>query len=238
MKLRCIIVDDEPLACRILQNYLRELPQLQLLATCHSAIEAGRLLQEQSIDLLFLDINMPRLSGTRFLRSLSHPPMVIFVTAYPEYAVEGFELAAIDYLLKPFSFERCFQAVNKAIEHWKGQQRSPQLTGALTIKADKKWYRLEYSDINYLQAFGDYVKIFTAQDRYLTKERLSELERRLPPTLFLRIHRSYLIRLNAVQFVEGNQVKVGKAMLPVAKGHKAALLNQMGNPGNEADRIT
>ena len=142
MNLRCIIVDDEPLARKVLQNYLSELPQLQLIASCSHAIEAMEVLRQETIDLIFLDINLPKLSGIHFLQSLTNPPRVIFVTAYPEHAVKGFELEAVDYLVKPFSFERFLKAVNRVLLlHQESPHVTPQNTASasLLIKAEKKW---------------------------------------------------------------------------------------------------
>ena len=232
MILRCIIVDDEPLARKVIQNYLKDIPQLQLVASCSHAIEAMEVIRQDTIDLIFLDINLPKLSGIHFLQSLTHPPRVIFVTAYPEHAVEGFELEAIDYLVKPFSFERFLKAVNRVLQLYqepafpKVQNTTPD---ALLIKADKKWYRLKMDTLLYFQAYGDYVKVFTDTAMYLVKEKLSEMENRLPPEAFFKIHRSYIVRLNAINYVEGKRLRVKEAFLPIAAPLKETLLSKLGN---------
>lgn len=229
MKIHCIAVDDEPLSLRIVEKYVAELPQLELLATCADAFEAMEVLHTQPVDLVFLDINMPRLSGISLLKSLDRPPLVVFTTAYPEYAVEGFELEVVDYLLKPFSLERFIKAVNRAAEKLAAQTDAPPpAAGHLLVKADKKLYKVDYRDILYLEAFGDYVKVHTKEKMLLTKERLATLEAALPGDAFLRIHRSYLIAVEAIEFLEGNLVKIGSEKLPVSAGMKDELLKRLG----------
>lgn len=228
MKIRCIAVDDEPLSLRIIEKYAAELPQMKLVATCSNAFEAMEALRREAPDLLLLDINMPKLSGISLLKSLDRPPLVIFTTAYPEYAVEGFELEAVDYLLKPFSLERFIKAVNRASERLFSQKNETETQlGSLLVKADKKIYKLDFQDINYLEAFGDYVKIFTRDKMLLTKERLANLEAELPPDAFFRIHRSYLVHLGAIEFIEGNLVQVAGKKLPVSPALKDSLLERL-----------
>ncbi len=229
MKIRCIAVDDEPLSLRILEKYADELPQLELVASCADAFEAMEILRSQAVDLLLLDINMPKLSGISLMKSLDRPPLVVFTTAYPEYAVEGFELEAVDYLLKPFSLERFIKAINRAAEKLTAHHDLPNhAAGHLLIKADKKLYKVDFQDILYLEAYGDYVKIFTKDKMLLTKERLATLETALPLDTFARIHRSYIIAVHAIEFLEGNLVKIGKEKLPVSTGLREALLKKLG----------
>ncbi len=225
--MRCLIVDDEPLSIRIIEKYIAEMPNLQLVATANNAFEAMESLKKDQIDLLFLDINMPKLSGISLLKSLSNPPMVIFTTAYPEYAVEGFELEAVDYLLKPFSIERFIKAVHKAEEKYnnnKLQNASEGNTGFLIVKADKKLYKLNFRDIIRLQAYGDYVRIYTKEKSLITKERLANLEKELPNNHFIRIHRSHIISQDKIEFIEGNMVKVGEEKLPVSLSYRESLM--------------
>ncbi len=226
--IRCIAVDDEPLSLRIIEKYTADLPQLQLVATCNNAFEAMEALRQHPVDLMFLDINMPKLSGISLLRSLERQPLVIFTTAYPEFAVEGFELEAVDYLLKPFSLERFIKAVNRAADRLAAAPtQEPQRSSFLFVKADKKLYKVDFQDISYLEAYGDYVKVFTKDKMLLTKERLATIEQQLPPALFFRIHRSYIIALAAIEFIEGNLVKIGKEKLPISEGLKEALMEKM-----------
>lgn len=230
MKICCIAVDDEPLSLRIVEKYAAELPQLDLLATCTDAFGAMEVLRNQPVDLMFLDINMPKLSGISLLKSLDRPPLVVFTTAYPEYAVEGFELEAVDYLLKPFSLERFIKAVNRAEEKLMAhhQNPAPAAAGYLLVKSDKKLFKVDFGEILYLEAFGDYVKVFTKQKMLLTKERLATLEGALPSDTFMRVHRSFIIAVSAIEFLEGNQVKVGSTKLPVSVGLREALLKKLG----------
>lgn len=223
--IRCIAVDDEPLSLRIIEKYAADLPQLDLLASCSNAFEALEQLQRGGVDLIFLDINMPKLSGIGLLRSLDKQPLVVFTTAYPEYAVEGFELEAVDYLLKPFSQERFIKAVNRAAE----RLSAPAMPRPdfLMVKADKKLYKVDFHDIAYLEAYGDYVKVFTKDRMLLTKERLNHVELQLPPELFARIHRSYIIALSAIEFIEGNTVKTGKEILPISENLRDSLLDKL-----------
>ncbi|HMQ47592.1 MAG TPA: LytTR family DNA-binding domain-containing protein [Saprospiraceae bacterium] len=227
MKIRCIAVDDEPLSLRIIEKYAAELPQLEFVATCADAFAAMEVLRSQPVEVVFLDINMPKLSGISMLKSLDRPPLVVFTTAYPEYAVEGFELEAVDYLLKPFSLERFIKAVNRVIE--KLTAHPVTQPSHLLVKADKKLYRIDYRDILYLEACGDYVKVFTKDKMLLTKERLANLEAALPIDAFLRIHRSYLIAVDAIEFLEGNMVKMGEAKLPISASMKEVLLKRLGS---------
>lgn len=229
MKLRCLVVDDEPLARRVLEKYIADMPMLELVASCADAFEALEILQSRhDIRLLFLDINMPRLSGISLLRTLPQPPMVIFTTAYPEFAVEGFELEAVDYLLKPFAFERFVKAVNKAAKMSEANGPTPSSNDFLLLRADKKLYRLPFAQILFLQAYGDYVKVHTSRQVYLTKERLQNLQQSLPEDLFLQVHRSYVVALNAIAFVEGNQIDIAGTRIPVAITYREQLMLRLG----------
>ncbi|NUO01931.1 MAG: response regulator transcription factor [Saprospiraceae bacterium] len=226
--IRCIAVDDEPLSLRIIEKYAADLPRLELLATCGDAFEAMETLRRLPVDLMFLDINMPRLSGISLLKSLDKQPLVIFTTAYPEFAVEGFELEAVDYLLKPFSQERFLKAVNRAADRLAAnalpEEAPPDF---LMAKVDKKLFKVDFQDIVYIEAYGDYVKIFTKDKMLLTKERLSTVEQQLPPKQFFRIHRSYVIALSAIEFIEGNTVKIGKERLPISENLKEGLMEKL-----------
>lgn len=226
--MKSIIVDDEPISIKILEKYTATLPWLEVAATCSNAIEAMDILNQKNIDLIFLDINMPQMSGLSLLKSLAHPPLVIFTTAYSEHAVEGFELAAVDYLLKPFSLERFLKAVHRAKSQYDNQQNTPSpLSEHLLIKADKKLFKIDFDDILYLQAYGDYVKVFTKQKMLLSKGRLQHIEEQLPNQHFQRIHRSYIIGLKAIEFIEGNLVKIGGEKLPIAQTYREVLMERL-----------
>lgn len=225
--MKTLLIDDEPVSIRILEQYAAAVPFLEVVASCKNAIAAMEALNSKAVDLLFLDINMPKLSGISLLKTLSNPPLVIFTTAYPEYAVEGFELNAVDYLLKPFSLERFIKAANRARQQWEQSQNNPSLD-FLILKADKKLFKIPIEDILYLQAYSDYVKVFTKTEMLLIKERLSQMEQNLPSAFFQRIHRSYIISLQALEFIEGNQVKIGKVKLPISQSFRNDLLQKLG----------
>jgi DNA-binding LytR/AlgR family response regulator len=237
MTCSCLIIDDEPPAIRVLEKYIERAPQLRLAASFHDAISAAAFLRTQPVELLFLDIHLPELSGISFLRTLTDPPPVIFTTAYPQYAVEGFELQAIDYLVKPISFERFLRAVNRFLELQEQRQRlrqppSPSAPPApLLIRADRRLHRLDPDDIRYLQAYGDYVKIVTRQGNITPKAKLQDLEAQLPPAKFIRIHRSYIISLTAVTYIEGNHVHLTDENLPIGQSYREELMERMAGKG-------
>lgn len=228
MNLSCIIVDDEPLAREILENYVADCPMLEFRASCKSAFEAIEVLEREEIQLMFLDINMPKLSGLSMVRTLEKSPDIIFTTAYPEYAVEGFELDAVDYLVKPFPFERFVKAVNKAVKHFEMQSVKSLETngigpGFIIVKADGKIYRLPLEDIIYLEAMGDYVRFHTDSGSITTHDTLKNLEKTLPEGAFLRIHRSHIAAIDRIQFIEGNRIRVGEADIPVGESFRDEL---------------
>ena len=241
--MNAIIVDDEPLARDVLETYLERMPDVNLVATCSNAFEANQALKDQQVDLMFLDIQMPQLTGMDFLRTLQNPPMVIFTTAYSEYAIEGFELDALDYLLKPISFDRFVKAVNRAKE-----QKNLQ-TGGVTsteetpvedasgksvleedfifVKADKKLIKVNYDDILYIEGLKDYVIIRCNDTRVITLQTMKSLEARLPSKIFKRIHRSYIINMSKVEAVMGNMIEItekgAKKHLPIGKNYREEL---------------
>jgi DNA-binding LytR/AlgR family response regulator len=228
----CIVVDDEPMARDLLEKYIADVPALTLVRMCKSAIEAAEVLRDRNVDLIFLDINMPRLSGMQFYRSLSNPPAVIFTTAYPEYALEGFEVDATDYLLKPFSFERFFQAVNRILEKGTIKGSGKESKPYLLLKSDKKIHRVLPEDIVYLESLGDYVKVHFADHYLLVHDTLKNLLTNLPEG-FSRVHKSYAIALNKVQYIEGNQVMMGDppTEIPIGMTYKEAFLELFNRGG-------
>lgn len=235
--LNCIAVDDEKLVLNLLADNMRQVPFLNLVATCRSAMEAAEVLQKESVDLIFLDIQMPGLSGLQFLQSLNNPPMVIFVTAYKDYAFEGFNLNAIDYLLKPVSFERFLKACNKAHDLYNLQQRSTTPfgrqspgVGAAAIPRDYFFVYVEYnlvkvivSEILYIESMKDYVKIFiTSSSRpVITKASLKAMEEKLVEHRFVRIHKSYIVPVDKITAIKRDLVVIDKIELPLSEGYKA-----------------
>lgn len=216
-KYTCILVDDEPLARELIAGFIAECPELELLAQLPNAIEARAFLRQHIVDLLFLDINMPRLSGIRLVKSLAQAPAVIFITAYAEYAVEGFELEAVDYLLKPVSEERFLKAVGRFLN--KGAQPDPQMEYIL-LKADKKIYRIELDDLLYAEALGDYIRVITKEKTLTVYERLSTFAEKLPSDRFCRVHKSHLIALSKIEYIEGSRIRIGQVFLPVSNTYR------------------
>ncbi len=238
--IRTLIVDDEPLALDVLETYIEQVPELELVARCSNALEANKVLAEEEVDLMFLDIQMPQLTGIDFLKSLVRPPLVVFTTAYPNYAIEGFELDALDYLLKPISMERFLKAVNRAAEMLKLRHADDQPATEPTddslqaeddfifVKADKKLVRVNYDDVLYIEGLKDYVIIRMEKGRVITLQTMKSLEDKLPQNRFQRIHRSYIVNLDKIQAIIGNMVEViekGQVKhLPVGKNYREALL--------------
>jgi len=222
--IRCMIIEDEPLAQNVLKKYIDEVPSLDLIAVCGNALEAQDIVQTNNIQLLFLDVNLPKLSGINFLRTLPDPPLVIFTTAYPEFAVEGFELDAVDYLVKPISFERFLKAINKVLN--KSSRQPARLTedkntnDYILLKADKKVYRINLEDILYAEATGDYVKVITREGQYITNITLKKLLEELPDNDFIRVHKSFIISASKIKFFEGNYVKVGQTDIPIGAAYR------------------
>jgi two-component system, LytTR family, response regulator len=216
-KIRCLIIDDEPLSQEILKDYVNACPELELGGIYIDALEAGSAIRKEKTDLLFLDINMPKLSGINFIKGLSDPPMVVFITAYAEFAIEGFEVDAVDYLLKPVSFERFRKAVNRAAERM--ESRNTQLkseSNHILVKADKKNYRISFDNLVYLEALGDYVRFCLDEKKLMVHGTLKDFISQLPVNRFVRIHKSYVINVSKMDYIEGNTVKMGSITLPIS----------------------
>ena len=221
--IRCMIIEDEPLAQNVLKKYIEDVNSLDLVAICSNALEAQQIVQSKDIHLLFLDINLPKLSGINFLKTLPEPPLVIFTTAYPEFAAEGFELDAIDYLVKPFSFERFLKSINKAMNKMSRQPNRTDDKPAddfIFLKADKKVYKINLEDIVYAEATGDYVKVITWEGQYMANITLKKLMEDLPANLFIRVHKSYIISASKIKFFEGNYIKVGQTDIPIGAAYR------------------
>ena len=232
MNITCIIVDDEPIARGILKTYVEQIPYLTLLASCEDAFEAMQVLNQKEIDLIILDINMPRLTGFEMLRSLKKYPAVIITSAYPEYALEGFELSVTDYLLKPFSFPRFVQATEKALNRNNDSTATNKTTihdeDFLIVKSDKKLTKIFLEEIEYVEAYGNYIFIYrNSGDRIMSKQTLIQFEEQLPAHKFIRIHKSYLLSLKAVKYLEGNEVALDSRKLPVGKVYRENLLKSL-----------
>jgi len=222
----CLIIDDEPLSRDVLRKYIGELKDLTLVAECRDAFEATAQLSAEQVDLLFLDINMPGLSGISFARSLTISPLIIFTTAYPEYAVEGFELNALDYLVKPYSFERFLKAVNRAKERLLELKTEGEISRKIILKADKRIYAIDFSEMQYIEGQGDYIKIHLMNKMLVVHQTLKSIVESLPEEEFMRIHKSYLVNLKQIEFIEGNQVKVGEHNIPVSPPNREELIQR------------
>lgn len=222
---KCIIVEDEPLSQEILESYLHDCPQLNLKAICNDALEANQILLKEQIDLLFLDINMPKMNGIEWLKSLDQSPKVIFTTAYPEYAVEGFDLNALDYLLKPFSFERFLKSVNKFLSlQDKIDAKSENQEETILVKSNRKTYLVKPSELNFIESEGDYLKLHRDEDCIVIHETLKCFITKLPEHDFLRVHRSFIINIRKIDYLEGNLVCIGNKMVPVATSYREKLM--------------
>jgi DNA-binding LytR/AlgR family response regulator len=235
--LNTLIIDDEPLALDVLETYISKMPDLHLVAKCSNALEANEMLRKHDIDLIFLDIQMPQVSGVDFIKALPNPPLFIFTTAYSNYALEGFELNAIDYLLKPISIDRFMKAVNKALEQFELRKReddaehaSPGVDGEdfFFVKADKKLVKVKYNEILYIEGLKDYVIIRMVAGRVVTLQTMKSLEEKLPLHLFKRIHRSYIVSIDKIHAVDGTSVDVFEKgqikQLPIGKNYKDEIL--------------
>ncbi|MES2774072.1 MAG: response regulator [Bacteroidota bacterium] len=231
--INCLIVDDEPLAREILQTYIAGVPGWKLVQRCMSAVEAYGALHEHDIDVMFLDIQMPVVSGIDFLHSLKHPPLVVFTTAFSNHAVEGFALNAVDYLLKPITNERFLQAVDKLHERLAGKNTVHLSTNApaadyVFIKQDARLVKLHFDDILYAEAQRDFTYIFLKQKKILASMHLKMLEDLLPENRFLRIHRSYMINVSAISAINGNMVEIDQHEIPIGANYKDKLFSMLG----------
>lgn len=234
MKFNCLIVDDEPIARDIVKTYCGHLPYLNIVATSGNAMEAKAILFQQKIDILFMDINMPVMDGVTFLKTLKNPPQVIFTTAYKEYALDAFELSACDYLLKPFSLERFIIAVDKAMERLQVlpisviENTDSNKQDYIFIKTDGKIYKILYQDLLYAEASGNYTKIVTLQNILLPAITFSGFEELLPRSLFLRIHRSFIINKSKIDHIEGNRLFIEKTEIPIGSNYRDGFLRELG----------
>jgi DNA-binding LytR/AlgR family response regulator len=226
--MKCILVDDEPLAIEILESYISKIDQLEIVGTFRNAVSAFTFLQLNTVDLIFLDIQMPKLTGIDFLKTLKNPPQVIFTTAYRDYAVDGFELEVVDYLLKPIPFERFLKAVAKAM-HKPATSPTVQTVIHKTeqpaesfvyFKVDKKMVKTRMTDIVFIESIKDYVKVKTIDKDIITQQKISYLEESLPKEQFLRVHRSFIININKVDAYTATDIEMGKLQVPIGRNYK------------------
>lgn len=222
--IKCIIVDDEPLAIEIMESYVQKVDQLELKGSFRNAVSAFSFLQSNTVDLIFLDIQMPKLTGIDFLKTLKNPPKVIFTTAYRDYALDGFELEIVDYLLKPIPFDRFLKAVGRVIQQplqTVVKNTIPtESDQPLFFKVDKKMVKVNMNDILYIESIKDYVKVKTKDKEIITQQKIGYLEESLPKHIFLRIHRSFIAAIDKIESYSASEIEIGKIQLPIGRNYK------------------
>ncbi|HTD93634.1 MAG TPA: response regulator transcription factor [Chitinophagaceae bacterium] len=232
--IRCLVVDDEPPARGIICRYIEQVPTLQLAGECKNAIEAFAVLQRQPVDLVFLDIRMPQLNGNEFLKALKNPPKIIFTTAFPEYALEGYELDVVDYLVKPIPFDRFLKAVNKAYQLASTKMETgtaaedKRSDSFVYFRADRKMVKVVLHDILYIESMKDYIKIFTTSGVIITKQSISSVEAMLPEKEFIRTHRSFIVSVGKIKTFTSELLEIDKAEIPIGKLYRNGVIKVLG----------
>jgi len=226
MTLKCIVTDDEPLARKGLQGYIEKIPFLKLVTVCEDALQLSNELQQQNVDLLFLDIEMPVLTGIDFLKTCNNPPKVIFTTAYESYAVQGFELDVLDYLLKPISFERFLKSANKAADYFNSQQQPS--ANYLFIKTEGRLEKIFFSSILFIEALENYIAVYTKDKKIISHATLKSIQQVLP-SQFIQSHKSYIINPLHIQAVQGNLLHIEAFQIPISKNQKENVLEKIIN---------
>jgi len=228
MEIKCLIVDDEVLAQNVIEKYIETIPTLKLIGKCDSAVEAISFLHNHPVDLMFLDLNMPELSGLDMLKTLTQAPKVILTTAYSEYALESYEYGVVDYLLKPIKLERFIMAINKVVASFIPDEKSSeeevsQKTSSIFIKEDHYTHQIEMSDIYFIEAYGNYLKVHTANKIYVTRDTLQAFEKKLPEKQFIRVHKSYIIAVSHIEHISGNRIFLAGSEIPLGEIYKLNL---------------
>jgi len=237
MILKCVAIDDEPLARECIANYVREIDFLQLTATGSNPVDLTRLLDEQPIDLVFLDIQMPVMNGIEFLKMTQHPPMVIITTAYPSYALEGFQLDVLDYLVKPITFNFFFKAVSKAKDYYHLLERSAHTSASKNnvsedyffIKCDYKYERIYFDDILYVEAMQNYVTIHTSKGKYITLLYIKNVEQKLDKNFFIRVHKSFIVSIAKIEAIENNEIIIKSHRIPISRNYREQVIEKVIN---------
>ncbi len=235
MKIKCLIVDDEPLAIEIIESYVNKLDYMEVVATCSNALKAFELIQSKEVDLIFLDIQMPKLTGIDFVKALKKPPNIILTTAYRDYALESYELDVVDYLLKPISFERFLVAIQKinGAEPSSVSQKTINLSknedSYIYLKADKKMVKVKLDDILYIESLKDYIRVRTKEKDVVSHQKISYLEEKLPEEFFMRIHRSFIVSINKIISYSASAIEVPNHELPIGRMYKNQVLEKLGS---------
>jgi DNA-binding LytR/AlgR family response regulator len=232
MKIKTMVVEDEPLAREGLLSYIRDVDFLEVVAACENALDANRVLSSAPVELMFLDIQMPRLTGIDFLTSLTKRPMVIMTTAYPNFALQGYELDVMDYLVKPFPFDRFLKAANKARDFYSlrtqaSAEAAPAREDYFFVKCDYRYEKIHFDAILYVEGMENYIVIHTAEKSFMTLLRMKNIEEILPAPAFMRIHKSYIASVKAIAAIDGNEVIVGSKRLPLSRERKAEILERL-----------
>jgi DNA-binding LytR/AlgR family response regulator len=225
--IRCLAADDERLALRLLKRHIEKLPQLELVASCEDAFAVMEVLQKEQVDLMFLDIQMPELTGFEMLRSLRKPPLAIMITAFQDHALEGYELDVVDYLIKPISFERFAQAVQKAQERLRKAAPVESEKDHFFVRSDYKLIKVPYDEIRYIEGLAQYVKIHTSGKTHVVHKTLKDMQSILPVSRFFRVHRSYIISLQRITAVFGNTVEIEEKQIPIGKSYREAFYKRI-----------
>ena len=237
MKTKCVIVDDEPLARDLIRGHVEKLENFEIVAECDNAMKALSALREKHVDLIFMDIQMPQITGIEFLKTLKHPPKVIITTAYREYALEGFELDVVDYLVKPITFERFLKSVNKFYQMCQVQNvpnstsDKAQEESFIYVKENKKVIKVYLSEIRYIEGLSEYVQIYTDKRKIITKTSMALMEEKLPASNFLRIHKSYIVQVSKIEAFTANTIEIQGKELPIGRNYKNAVLNSLNFTG-------
>lgn len=232
-QIKCIIVDDEPVAREILETHLAKISKIKIVASCKNAIEAFNAINKHLVDLIFLDINMPEISGLSFAKSINQNSKVIFTTAYREYAVDGFDLQAVDYLLKPISFERLLQSLNKflnentSLKHAEPVQIEEEKSDFFFVRSDRKMIKISYAEILYIESLGDYLKIHLKDKSVVTRETIANIETKLPQQDFIRTHRSFIVAKSAIDSFTSEYVEIGKKQIPISRSYRSEVLEKL-----------
>lgn len=230
MKIKCVVIDDEPLARKGIKEYIADIDFLQLIGDFDAPLKANDLISNGSAQLLFLDIQMPKISGLDFFKTLKQPPPVIFTTAFPQYALEGFEVNALDYLVKPVSFERFLKAALKAKEFYEvreSNQNEANASDHFFIKAENKLVKIQFDEILYVEALQNYVLIHTIDKKYMTYLTFKSVEEYLPELQFLKVHKSYIVAVSKINSIEGNDILIGKQHIPISRNQKEGVMEKL-----------
>ena len=231
LKIQTIVVEDEPLAREGLLSYIKEVDFIQVKNICEDALEANQVLASEKIDLMFLDIQMPKITGIDFLKSLKNPPMVIMTTAYPNFALQGYELDVLDYLVKPFPFDRFLKAANKARDFYEMKTKSPYQEKSTEdyffVKCDYRYEKIHFKDILYVEGMENYIVIYTGTQKFVTLLRMKTMEETLPASDFIRIHKSFIVSVAAISSIDGNEVIVSGKRLPMSREKKSEIMERV-----------